>query len=113
MAAVVFLCAVISIALACIPATRPPPLATTKVLTTAKSVTFILKEPFSSDDLHELHIKAFVIMTRVALKAENMDHHPEWFIVYNMVDITLSTHGCRGLSQKDITPPKFIEKAKI
>ncbi|KIH46431.1 4a-hydroxytetrahydrobiopterin dehydratase [Ancylostoma duodenale] len=58
-------------------------------------------------------ISAFGFMTRVALKAEKMDHHPEWFNVYNKVDITLSTHDCGGLSQKDITLAKFIETAKI
>jgi len=41
-------------------------------------------------------------MTRVALKAEVMDHHPEWFNVYNKVDVTLTTHDADGLSQKDI-----------
>jgi len=42
-------------------------------------------------------------MTRVALMAEKMDHHPEWFNVYNKVDVTLTTHDCQGLSKKDIT----------
>jgi 4a-hydroxytetrahydrobiopterin dehydratase len=46
--------------------------------------------------------QAFAFMTRVALKAEVMDHHPEWFNVYNKVDITLTTHDADGLSQKDI-----------
>ncbi|XP_078055403.1 pterin-4-alpha-carbinolamine dehydratase-like [Mustelus asterias] len=40
-------------------------------------------------------------MTRVALQAEKMDHHPEWFKVYNKVHITLSTHDCGGLSERD------------
>lgn len=56
--------------------------------------------------------EAFGFMTQVALKAEKMDHHPEWFNVYNKVDITLSTHDCNGLSQKDITLAKFIETVK-
>lgn len=46
--------------------------------------------------------EAFAFMTRVALKAEVMDHHPEWFNVYNKVDVTLTTHDADGLSQKDI-----------
>ncbi len=41
-------------------------------------------------------------MSRVALYAEKVDHHPEWFNVYNKVDVTLSTHDAGGLSMKDI-----------
>jgi len=46
--------------------------------------------------------EAFAFMTRAALKAEAMDHHPEWFNVYNKVDVTLTTHDADGLSHKDI-----------
>lgn len=38
-------------------------------------------------------------MSRVALQAEKMNHHPEWFNVYNRVSVTLSTHDCDGLSE--------------
>ena len=41
--------------------------------------------------------QAFGFISRVALQAEKMDHHPEWFNVYNKVQITLSTHDCSGL----------------
>lgn len=41
-------------------------------------------------------------MTRAALVAEKMNHHPEWRNVYNVVDVTLTTHDCLGLSQLDI-----------
>jgi len=54
--------------------------------------------------------QAFGFMSRVALKAEKMDHHPEWFNVYNKVQITLSTHDVGGLSDKDVTLAKFIEE---
>lgn len=45
---------------------------------------------------------AFAFMTRVALLAAKMDHHPEWFNVYNKVDVTLATHDAGGVTQKDI-----------
>jgi len=54
---------------------------------------------------------AFAFMTRVALKAESMDHHPEWFNVYNRVDITLTTHDADGLSERDVTLAAFIDAA--
>ncbi|XP_059846410.1 pterin-4-alpha-carbinolamine dehydratase 2-like isoform X1 [Hemitrygon akajei] len=55
--------------------------------------------------------QAFGFMTRVALQAEKMNHHPEWFNVYHKVQITLLTHDCGGLSKKDIKLAKFIEQA--
>lgn len=54
--------------------------------------------------------EAFGFMTRVALQAEKMDHHPEWFNVYNKVNITLSSHDVNGLSQRDIKLASFIDK---
>src|SRR5215469_13810485 len=45
---------------------------------------------------------AFAFMTRVALLAAKLDHHPEWFNVYNKVDVTLVTHDADGVTQKDI-----------
>ena len=46
--------------------------------------------------------QAFGFMARVALIAEKMDHHPEWFNVYNRIDVTLSTHSAGGLTELDI-----------
>lgn len=53
--------------------------------------------------------EAFAFMTRVALAAEKMDHHPEWFNVYNRVDIVLSTHDAGGLSARDVALAKAID----
>ncbi|XP_062289706.1 pterin-4-alpha-carbinolamine dehydratase 2-like [Scomber scombrus] len=65
----------------------------------------------------ELHFKtfnqAFGFMSRVALQAEKMNHHPEWFNVYNKVQITLTTHDCGGLSKRDIKMAKFIDKISL
>ncbi len=47
--------------------------------------------------------EAFGFMARAALIAEKLDHHPEWFNVYNKVDVTLSTHDAGGLTELDIT----------
>lgn len=53
---------------------------------------------------------AFGFMARVALLAEKQDHHPEWFNVWNRVDITLSTHDAGGLSKRDIALAEAIDE---
>ena len=52
---------------------------------------------------------AFGFMSRVALYAEAHNHHPEWFNVWNRVDIALTTHDAGGLSARDVTLAKAIE----
>ena len=56
-----------------------------------------IRRTFKFADFNE----AFGFMTRVALKADQLDHHPEWFNVYNRVEITLTTHDADGLSRRD------------
>jgi 4a-hydroxytetrahydrobiopterin dehydratase len=53
--------------------------------------------------------RAFAFMARAALLAEKMDHHPEWFNVYNRVDVTLATHDAGGVTQKDIAMAKAMD----
>ncbi|KAM3844214.1 pterin-4-alpha-carbinolamine dehydratase 2 [Vipera latastei] len=57
--------------------------------------------------------QAFGFMTRVALQAEKMNHHPEWFNVYNKVQITLISHDCGGLTKRDVKLAQFIDKAAV
>ena len=54
---------------------------------------------------------AFAFMTEVALVAEKMDHHPEWFNVYAQVDITLSSHDAGGLTERDVRLAHAVDQA--
>jgi 4a-hydroxytetrahydrobiopterin dehydratase len=53
---------------------------------------------------------AFGFMTRVALRADKVDHHPEWFNVYNRVEIVLTTHDAGGVTERDLDMARFIDE---
>lgn len=55
--------------------------------------------------------QAFGVMSRVALLAEKIDHHPEWFNVYNKLKVTLSSHDVNGISSRDVKMATFFDKA--
>lgn len=65
------------------------------------------RKTFTFADFNE----AFGFMTRIAIAADKADHHPEWFNVYNRVEITLTTHDADGLSERDVSLASFIERA--
>ena len=56
---------------------------------------------------------AFGFMTRVALKADKMDHHPEWSNVYNKVEVVLTTHDASGVTHKDVALAKFMDEIAV
>lgn len=64
-----------------------------------------IQKSFRFKDFNE----AFGFMTRVALMAEKMDHHPEWFNVYNRVEVTLATHSAGGVTALDIALARFMD----
>ena len=65
-----------------------------------------IKRSFKFADFNE----AFGFMTRVALLAERMDHHPEWSNVWNRVEVTLTSHDAKGLTQRDIAMADAIDR---
>jgi 4a-hydroxytetrahydrobiopterin dehydratase len=57
--------------------------------------------------------RAFGFMSRVAMQAEKLDHHPEWSNVYSKVDILLTTHDAGGVTELDVEMAKFIDAAAL
>lgn len=64
-----------------------------------------IRKVYEFSDFNE----AWGFMNRVALKAEQMDHHPEWFNVWNKVDVTLATHDANGVTELDLTLAQFMD----
>jgi 4a-hydroxytetrahydrobiopterin dehydratase len=56
---------------------------------------------------------AFGFMTRVALMADKLDHHPEWFNVYNRVEVTLATHDAGGVTDLDVEMANFMDRVRL
>lgn len=54
---------------------------------------------------------AFGFMSEIAIQAQAMDHHPEWYNVYNRVDVTLTTHDAGGVTDKDVKLARLMNKA--
>ena len=75
-------------------------------LTGWKVVNGKVNKTFEFDDF----VQAFGFMTKVAMEAEKMNHHPEWFNVYNHVRIDLVTHDVSGISNYDIMLAKTIDR---
>ena len=69
----------------------------------------VIEKDFIFKDFSE----AFAFMTRVALIAETINHHPDWFNVYNIVTIKLSTHAAKGITDKDFEFAKKVEQIFI
>jgi 4a-hydroxytetrahydrobiopterin dehydratase len=65
-----------------------------------------IQKTFKFKDFNE----AFGFMTRVAIKADQLDHHPEWFNVYNRVEVTLATHDADGVTELDVTLAAFMDE---
>ncbi|MFQ5764200.1 MAG: 4a-hydroxytetrahydrobiopterin dehydratase [Rhodospirillales bacterium] len=66
-----------------------------------------IRKTFKFADFKE----AFAFMTRAALRAEQMDHHPEWFNVYSTVEVTLATHDAGGVTALDVELARFMDEA--
>ena len=65
-----------------------------------------ISRKFTFKDFNE----AFGFMARAALVAEKLDHHPEWFNVYNKVEVTLATHDAGGVTERDITLAQAMDR---
>ena len=65
-----------------------------------------ISKKFTFRDFNE----AFGFMTRAALVAEKLDHHPEWFNVYNKVEVTLATHDAGGVTERDVKLAQAMDR---
>jgi 4a-hydroxytetrahydrobiopterin dehydratase len=70
----------------------------------------LLDEKLHREFRFESFIAAFGFMTSAAIEAEKMDHHPEWFNVYNKVSVDLTTHDAGGITELDFQLAKKMNK---
>ncbi|MBM7066011.1 4a-hydroxytetrahydrobiopterin dehydratase [Actibacterium sp. 188UL27-1] len=91
----------------------------TEQLKDRAALTPLLENGWSLDDSRDAIVKEFVFgdfieafgwMTRIAIIAEKMNHHPEWFNIYKTVTVTLTTHDCDGLSALDVKLATRMDK---
>ena len=93
----------------------PKPIKLTETERMAFAVSLPLWQPAEGRDAIVRHFKfadfsaAWGFMARVALLAQQQDHHPEWSNVYNRVEIVLTTHDCDGLSARDLALAQAID----
>ena len=65
-----------------------------------------ITKKFTFSDFNE----AFGFMARAALIAEKLDHHPEWFNVYNKIEVTLATHDAGGVTEQDVKLAEAMDR---
>ena len=68
----------------------------------------IVNEKLHKEFLFESFNQAFGFMTRAAMEIEKMNHHPEWFNVYNKITIELTTHDMGGITKNDVNLAKIL-----
>ena len=68
----------------------------------------VLNEKLHKEFQFEDFSQAFGFMTRVAIECEKMNHHPEWFNVYNRITIDLTTHDAGGITKNDVNLAKIL-----
>ena len=68
----------------------------------------ILNEKLHKEFQFEDFSQAFGFMTRAAIECEKMNHHPEWFNVYNRITIDLTTHDAGGITKNDVNLAKIL-----
>jgi 4a-hydroxytetrahydrobiopterin dehydratase len=91
--------------------TRPSKMALTDVLAELPLWQAVeAKEAISRTFVFKDFSQAFGFMTQIALAAERMDHHPEWFNVYNRVEVVLTTHDAGGVTGLDLELAQLMDR---